>query len=335
MKIVLGLSGGVDSAVAAHLLKNRGYDVTGVYLDTGCGSPDDAREAAERLGIGFSVENVAQDLEQLVIGPFVRAYLAGRTPNPCILCNPSVKFPSLLRAAEALGAGLVATGHYARVEEQNGRACLLRGRPDNDQSYMLSGLRQEQLRRCVFPLGELGKAEVREIARGLHLHVADKPDSMEICFIENGDHGAFIERRCGKGAPGDIVDTQGNVLGAHDGIYRYTVGQRRGLKVAAGRRMFVSAIDAENNRVVLSEGDDIYTARLSLPAVNWVSIDRPQQAVDCTVKIRHSKNETKARLIPENGGAAVAFSEPVRAAVSGQTAAAYDGDYLLAAGVIP
>ena len=333
-KIILGLSGGVDSSVAAHLLKTAGWDVTGVFLVTGCDGGKDAESVARALGIGFRRVDVRESLEKFVKEPFTQAYLRGETPNPCIMCNPSVKFPTLFGVADEIGAKYAATGHYARTEIVDGRARLLRGRHENDQSYMLSSLTQEQLLRIKFPLGNMNKAEIRAAAREIGLSVADKPDSMEICFIPDGDYGRFIEERVGGLPAGDFVDPAGNVLGRHRGIHRYTVGQRRGLGTALGRRMFVSRIDPEKNQVTLSEGDDIFVRELTLPEVNWISIERPCGPVRCTVRVRHSKTETPAELTPISGGARLVFETPVRAPTAGQSAVMYDGDIVLAAGII-
>ena len=333
--VVLGLSGGVDSAVSARLLQQAGAQVTGVFLDTGCPGREDATRAAEQLEIPFLCVDVREPLREKVQQPFVQGYLRGQTPNPCILCNPAVKFPALLACADRLSGALVATGHYARTAVIGGRTCLLRGRRENDQSYMLSGLSPAQLARCVFPLGGYIKTEVRALAARLGLSAAQKPDSMEICFIPDGDYSAFIERFSGALPPGDIVDLQGRLLGRHRGLHHYTLGQRRGLGVAGGRRLFVSRLELETNRLVLSDGADLYTDRLELPQLNWLAMDPPDQPLRCTVRVRHSRGETPATLCPRAGGGLLYFDTPVRAPTPGQTAAVYAGDLLLCAGPIP
>ena len=333
-KIILGLSGGVDSAVAAHLLKEEGWDVTGAFLVTGCDDGSDAERTAEQLGIDFIRIDVRKELKELVQEPFASAYLRGETPNPCIMCNPAVKFPALIKAADLLGAKFVATGHYARTLQTPGGVKLLRGRAENDQSYMLSSLRREQLERVIFPLGEYNKSEVRSLAEKAGLSVAAKPDSMEICFVPDGDYAAFIERMKGKLPEGDFVDAEGNVLGRHKGIHRYTVGQRRGLGIALGKRVFVSKIDGENNRVVLSDGEDVFVKELILPEVNWISIAPPEKAFSCTVRVRHSKTESAAVAEVCGESVKLRFESSVRAPTAGQSAVLYDGDTVLAAGVI-
>lgn len=329
-KIVLGLSGGVDSAVAAYLLKNRGFDVFGLYLDIGNeGGAADARNAAEALDIPLKVLDIKDRLDEFVCLPFIDAYLRGETPNPCVNCNPLVKFKSLIGYADEIGAGLVATGHYARAEGGG----LYKGHPENDQSYMLSRLTIEQLNRLCLPLGPYSKAEVRKMAGGFGLPMHSKPASMEICFIPGQDYGKFIESKTLVPGEGNFVDNKGNILGRHKGIHRYTIGQRRGLGIAAGRRVFVSEIRPEENEVVLSDGPDLYVDKIRVRDINWL-IDRPDASFNCDVRVRHSKNETPAVVLPEEGGAAVIFEAPVRAPTAGQSAVFYDGDRVLGGGFI-
>ena len=334
MKVLLGLSGGVDSAVAAHLLQKMGYGVTGAYLDMGYGSGEDAKKVAESLGIDFISIDAHAELKTLVIEPFAQAYLKGETPNPCIICNPNVKFPALLRAADECGCDLVATGHYARVAKLGERYALLRGREENDQSYMLTGLTQKILSKCIFPLGALNKNQIRDIASELGLFVAAKPDSMEICFIPNGNHGEFIERMYGGLPQGDIVDEEGKILGKHKGIHHYTIGQRRGLGIAAGQRVFVSELDVERNRVILSHGDDLFVSEIFLPVINWISSEPIKDMMRGQVRIRHSKAAADADIIPEDSGLLIKFDKAVRAPTPGQMAAVYDNDVVLCAGRI-
>ena len=273
-KVVLGLSGGVDSALSANILRNEGYEVYGVFLDIGVTPPDDARAVAEQLGISFEVVDIRAELEKKVCAPFADAYLHGRTPNPCVLCNPNVKFPALIRVADRIGAEYVATGHYARVDydEMSGRYRLISADSQKDQSYMLCGLPQNILARVIFPLAEFEKETVREMAAEAGISVADKSDSMEICFIPDNDHGKYIESRGYVSRPGNFVDESGKVLGEHKGIQYYTVGQRRGLGVAAGHRIFVSRIDPEKNEIVLSDLDKMFVRKIRVKDVNWVSM---------------------------------------------------------------
>ncbi len=326
-KVVLGLSGGVDSAVAARLLLEGGYRVSGVYLDNGVGDPEPARTAAEELGIGLDIIDIRPALEEHVCKPFAAAYLAGRTPSPCALCNPTVKFAALLAVADELHAPFVATGHYARV--QAGR--LMKGRSANDQSYMLARLSRAQLARCVFPLGELEKSQVRALAASFGLTAADRPDSMEICFIPDDDYAAWLEARGCAAPPGDFVDAQGNVLGRHRGIHRYTLGQGSGLGVSGPHKYYVSAIRPETNQVVLSDGNDLFAHRVFVTDLNWLA-DAVPEAV--TVRLRHSRTETPARLEVAGGGVVVHTLEPVRAPTPGQLAVFYGGDAVLGSGWI-
>ncbi|MEA4895291.1 MAG: tRNA 2-thiouridine(34) synthase MnmA [Oscillospiraceae bacterium] len=328
-RVVLGLSGGVDSAVAARLLQQRGLVVFGIYLDIGSdASRRDAEAVAANLGISLRIADVAAELEEKVCRPFVDAYLRGETPNPCILCNPNVKFKVMLEYADSIGAYYVSTGHYAKTV--NGH--LYKGRPDNDQSYMLSGLRKEQVGRLVLPLGDFSKNEVRQLASDFGLPVADKPASMEICFIPDKDYGAYIERRGTIPPEGDFVDESGRVLGRHKGIHRYTVGQRRGLNIAAGKRIFVSEIRPETNEVVLSEGGELFSETIKVRDMNWLV---PQtESFEALVRVRHSRVSEPAEVIPDGKGAEVRFIKPVRAPTKGQTAAFYVGDEVVGGGFI-
>ncbi|HPE15761.1 MAG TPA: tRNA 2-thiouridine(34) synthase MnmA [Oscillospiraceae bacterium] len=328
-KVVLGLSGGVDSAVSASLLSET-YDVSCLYLDVGFGGGEDARRVAEFLSLPFAVLDVREALEEHVCGPFARDYLAGRTPLPCARCNPLVKFPALLRHADETGARLVATGHYARrAAAENGRALLLRGRPGNDQSYMLARLPQEILARTIFPLGERNKAEVRALAASRGIPVASKPDSMEICFIPSGDYGAWLEARGETPPPGDFVDERGNVLGRHRGIHRYTLGQRRGLGVALGARRFVSRIDPAANRVVLSGGEELLVTEALCESPNWIAVAAPEGPMEVTARFRHSRTETPAVIAPEGDLVRVTMQVPARAPTPGQLAVFYRDEIVI------
>lgn len=326
-KVILGLSGGVDSAVAARLLMERGYDVTCVYLQTGGGGAEDARETAAALGLPFLESDVTLELEREVCRPFAEEYLAGRTPSPCALCNPRVKFPALLRAADRLGAPWVATGHYARtVPGPEGGTLLQKGLPENDQSYMLARLTRGQLKRIVFPLGGMKKSETRALAAGYGLPVADKPDSMEICFIPGGDHAAWLDARGGTPPPGDFVDADGHILGRHKGIHHYTLGQGSGLGVSGPHKYYVSAIRPETDQVVLGDGSDLFTSEVTCTDPNWLSLDVLAAPREVTARFRHSKTETAAVISPQGGGVLVRTAAPVRAPTPGQLAVFYEGD---------
>ena len=328
-KVVLGLSGGVDSAVASRLLQDRGFEVLGLYLDiAGEASREDAKSVAEKLGVSIKIADIASQLEEKVCRPFVEAYLRGETPNPCILCNPNVKFKTLLEYADSVGAKYISTGHYARAIDGH----LLKGKPENDQSYMLSRLKKEQVARLVLPLGAYSKNEVRLLAESFNLPVAHKPASMEICFIPDQDYGAYIEKRGIIPPEGNYVDESGKILGRHKGIHRYTIGQRRGLNIAAGKRIFVSAIRPDTNEVVLSDGDELFTTSISVRDVNWLL---PQTSIfDAEVRVRHSKVSTAAEITPNGDSAEVRFVEPVRAPTKGQTAVFYNGDEVIGGGFI-
>ena len=322
--VVLGLSGGVDSAVAASLLLEQGFAVTGLYLDIGLGGTGaaDAAAVADRLGIPFETADIRADLEAQVCTPFAAAYQAGRTPLPCALCNPTVKFPALFRLADKIGAPFVSTGHYANVE--NG--VLLRGRPANDQSYMLARLTREQLQRVIFPLGNYEKAEVRQLAKSFGIPVADKPDSMEICFIPDGDYAAWLEARGFSTQPGDFVDKDGRVLAQHGGIHRYTLGQGRGLGVSGPHRYYVSAIRPETNQVVLSDGSDLGKSVVFCSDPNWIGVEGLDGPLEVTVRLRHSRTELPATLSPAGDGVRLDMADPARAPTPGQLAVFYLGN---------
>ncbi|MDL2274398.1 tRNA 2-thiouridine(34) synthase MnmA [Oscillospiraceae bacterium OttesenSCG-928-G22] len=336
-RVAVGLSGGVDSAVAASVLLSEGFFVVGVYLSSeglGPAARDDAEATAKHLGIPFHVVDIEEELKRYVEAPFVASYLRGETPNPCIRCNRDVKFPALLRAADQFGCRYAATGHYARTERRGAYTALLRGHPENDQSYMLSWLSPAMLNRVLFPLGGMEKAEVRRRARTLALPPADKPDSMEICFIPDNDHAAFIEKAAGPLPEGDFVDEDGNVLGRHHGIVRYTVGMRRGLGIPSDRRLFVKRIDTETNRVVLGPVESLFTDTVRLRDVVRLSREVTDNPFPADVRVRHSKRSDRAEALLSDTTGILRFVTPIRAPAAGQTAALYRGDELLASGVI-
>ena len=328
-KIVLGFSGGVDSAVSTMLLKKAGHEVYGLYMDN---ADEAARQcaidAAEFIGVPLTVLDVKAELERNVCRPFTEAYLRGETPNPCIICNPSTKFKNLLAEADRIGAELVATGHYARTE--NGR--LMKGMPANDQSYMLCRLSHEQVRRAVFPLGGFEKTQVRALAEEFGLPVAHKPDSMEICFIPDKDYIGWISRRAELPPPGDFI-FRGEVVGRHEGIHRYTVGQRRpGL--IDGRKVYISRISAADNTIELALWEDLFKTEVRARDFNWL-IDRPAEPIRANVRVRHTKWEMPpCTVYPEADGVRIICDEPVRAPAVGQSAVLYDGDYVLGGGFI-
>lgn len=329
-KVVLGLSGGVDSSVAAELLK-REYEVHALYLDTGAAlGAEAARKAAERSGIPLEVLDVREELEERVCAPFAAAYLRGETPNPCVLCNPAVKLRALCEAADGLGARYIATGHYARKDGVHIRM----GRPANDQSYMLCRVAPGQAARLLLPLGGYEKTEVRALAEKLSLPSAKAPDSMEICFIPSNDYGAWLERR-GAASPSGPIIYDGRVVGTHRGIWHYTVGQGSGLGVALGHKVFVSELDTMRNRVELAEAETLWKARIAVRGCAW--LEKPAaESFAAGVRVRHTrKSPVPCRVtLGENGEALIECAEPVRAPAPGQSAALYDGDLLLGGGFI-
>ena len=362
--VAVAMSGGVDSSTVAALLLQQGRPVVGLTMQLWnqrrlpelqgdgpaqhrCCSLDDvydAKRVAQHLNFPHYVVNFEEQFERRVVRPFVEQYLAGRTPIACTNCNTDVKFEPLLRMARQIGAERLATGHYARIrrDEATGRYQLLRARDDSkDQSYFLWGLTQEQLSRSEFPLGELTKEEVRNLARTAALPVADKPESMELCFVPNGNYVQFIHaysRETGKplnDQEGDIVTKDGSVIGRHTGVHNYTIGQRKGLGFATGRPIYVLAIDPERNRIIVGEDDALRATRFEIENVNWVSIAEPAAPLRAHVKIRHKHEPAPARVQVLPGLCArITFDAPQRAITPGQAAVVYDGDVVLAGGWI-
>lgn len=346
----VGMSGGVDSSVAALLLKEQGYAVTGVTLRMRGGrleqtggedarrDIEDARRVCEALQIPHRVLDVSDRFCRCVVEEFASEYLAGHTPNPCVTCNRTIKFGTMLEEALAGGADYVATGHYARVayHETKGRYLLYRGDSAKDQSYVLYSLTQRQLAHVLFPLWGMEKEEVRRLARDYRLPVADKGDSMEICFVPQSGHAAFLEWYTGRAMePGDFVDEEGHVLGRHRGIGRYTIGQRKGLGIALGRPMYVVRLDAANNRVVLGEEGRQMAGELTADRLNFISVAGVDAPLRVEAKIRYLAPPAPAILYPpENGIARVVFDTPQRSVTPGQAVVFYQGDLVLGGGTI-
>ena len=329
MKVVLGFSGGVDSAVSARLLQQAGHEVFGLYLDNaGEAARQEAMLAAAHMGVPLRVEDVRAELEEKVCRPFTESYLRGETPNPCILCNPAVKFRRLLAEADRLGAERIATGHYARAE--NG--AIYKGRPSNDQSYMLCRLTREQAARLILPLGDLEKTRTRALAADWGLDAAKKPDSMEICFIPDKDYVRWLGERAALPGPGDFV-FHGRVVGQHEGIHRWTVGQRRpGL--FEGRKLYVSRIDAARNTVELALWEELFRTELFARDFSWL-VDPPPGPIRAGVRVRHTKwEEPPCTATVEGDRVRILCDTPVRAPAPGQSAVLYDGDRLLGGGFL-
>lgn len=363
-RIAVAMSGGVDSSTVAAMLHRRGQSIIGLTMqlwnhrrlpqlqsDGGtqhrCCSPDDvhdARRVAEHFGFPFYVVNFEREFEETVIRPFANDYLEGRTPIPCTLCNNHVKFDQLLATARQIGAEKIATGHYARIRfnSDTGRQELLRARDESkDQSYFLFGLTQEQLSHADFPLGELTKQEVREIARHLAVPVAEKPESQEICFVPSGNYVRFIEgyfqeqRQPLADESGEIVSTSGEMLGRHNGLHHYTVGQRRGLGFATGRPVYVVQIDRERNRLIVGEDAVLHSTTCEVRDVNWIAVSTPSESVEARVRIRHRHEAADALIEPlSHGTARITFREPQRAITPGQAAVFYSSERVLGGGWI-
>jgi tRNA-specific 2-thiouridylase len=353
IRVIIGLSGGVDSSTAAALLLEQGCDVVGITLklwpqdclsraeDKCCGpqAVADARAVCHRLGIPFYLVDEAEAFQREVIAYFAAEYRAGRTPNPCVMCNERLKFGTLLTQARKLGATHVATGHYARVRQDatSGRWLLRRGRdPRRDQSYFLFSLRQEQLAHALFPLGELLKSETRARARERRLKTAEKAESMEICFVPDNDYGRFLTQSgLARRRPGDIVDLEGRVLGRHEGIEFFTIGQRRGLRIAAPAPLYVLDLDPVRNRVVVGPATELQRDTFTVERCNWIPWAQPPGPVEALVKIRYNHPGTPAVVTPlEDGRARVELREPQRAITPGQAGVFYQDDLVLGGGWI-
>ena len=335
-KVVLGLSGGVDSAVAAQRLLGQGYEVHGLYLDIGLGGEQSARDNAAKLGIPLTVRSIQQELEEHVCAPFAADYLSGRTPIPCARCNRAVKFPALISFAREIGANWVATGHYARIGTGcDGGPILLRGNSANDQSYMLSRLTRDMLSHVLFPLGDGPKEQTRQEAQAGQLPAADRPDSMEICFIPDDDYAAWLDARGGTPPPGNFVDANGNVLGTHKGFHHYTIGQRRGLGVSSTGRLFVTEIRPHTNEVVLSHGEGLHAFMVHTDSLNWLGEHPLSGPMEVEVRLRHSRRSDPATILPLGGGRVdIHMKHPARAPTPGQLAVFYQGDQVLGSGWI-
>lgn len=340
---LIAMSGGVDSSVAAYLMLEAGFRCQGATMrllpsDDGRNAAD-AEAVCRRLGIPFSALDLAREFEEAVIQKFVRVYQDGGTPNPCVDCNRRMKFSRLMEAADEAGLCCVATGHYARVERdpETGRRLLKKALDlQKDQSYFLYTLTQAQLARVQFPLGGMEKRQVRELAERLGLANAEKRDSQDICFVPDGDYGAFLERSAGKAyPPGDFLDLEGRVVGRHRGAVRCTLGQRKGLGLAMGAPVYVCGKDMERNTVTVGPESALYAREVWVEDLNWISVEGPEAPLRAGVKTRSRQAEQAAELFPEAGGRVrVVFDRPQRAVTPGQAAVFYDGDAVLGGGTI-
>lgn len=352
-RVLVAMSGGVDSSVSVKLLLDKGYDVSGATMhlysneDIGiertktCCSlndVDDARLVALKLGIDFHVFNFADDFKHYVIDNFVNTYIEGGTPNPCIECNKHLKFDKFLERAKLLGFDQIATGHYVTKEydEQKKRWLLKRsGDRVKDQSYVLYGMTQEQLARTLFPVGEMHKDKIREIAEENNLVNADKPDSQDICFIPDGDYGKFITDKIGKQAEGDITLSDGTVLGKHKGLIHYTIGQRRGVGVSYSEPLFVINKDIKNNKLIMGKSDQLCSKTLKAVDVNFIPFDTLTEPLKCTAQTRYHQKDAECTIFPNNDGSVtVEFDQPHKAISKGQAVVFYDGEYVVGGGTI-
>ena len=351
-RALIAMSGGVDSSVAAYLMKQRGFDCIGVTMklfsneEIGCSRAktccsledvEDARSVAYRLGIPYYVFNFTEDFGRQVIDRFVAAYENGATPNPCIDCNRYLKFERLYRRAAELGCDRVATGHYARIEKQGDRYLLKKASDESkDQSYVLYAMTQEQLAHTAFPCGALNKTQTRQIAEEQGFLNAEKPDSQDICFVPDGDYAAFIRRYTGKSYPdGPFVTTQGTIVGRHRGIIHYTVGQRKGLGISSDRPLYVQSIDAAKNTVVLGEDRELFGTELNAVNFNWIAFETPPDVLRAKAKIRYRHREQWATVeVTGKNTVHLVFDAPQRAVTRGQAVVLYDGDTVLGGGAI-
>ena len=341
-RVLVGMSGGVDSSVAAYILKEQGFEVIGANLnfwDSGKSGAEDAALVCEKLGIPFHIFDVRDEFKKHVVEYFIDSYIKAETPNPCVVCNRHMKWATMLVKASELGADFIATGHYAKIERDasTGRYSLRNAiSAVKDQTYVLYNLTQEQLSKTIMPLGDYNKDQVREIAKTLDLKVADKPESQDICFIPDGDYAEFIKKYAGiQPKEGNFIDTNGNILGSHKGIINYTIGQRKGLGIALGRRVFVSGINALTNEVSLADECELFSKEVFAKDINFVSINEINSGeLKCKGKIRYNQKPADCVAEFKDGILKCIFDEPQRAATPGQALVLYDSERIFCGGTI-
>lgn len=352
MKALIAMSGGVDSSLAAKLMIDKGFECVGCTMKLYCNEDagiknsrtccslddvEDARSVAYKLGMKFYVFNFTSDFREMVINKFIKSYENGITPNPCIDCNKYMKFEKLYERAKILECDYLVTGHYARIEKENGKFKLKKALDETkDQSYVLYSMTQEQLAHTAFPLGNLKKTQVREIAEKNGFVNADKPDSQDICFVPNGDYASVIELHTGrKTKKGKFIDKQGRVLGEHKGLIHYTIGQRKGLGISSSKPLYVCNICPKSGNIVLGDNEDLFSNELDVADFNWISGIVPESKFRCKAKIRYRQTEQLATVVPQGKNSVhIIFDEPQRAVTPGQAAVLYDDDTVIGGGTI-
>lgn len=349
-KVMIAMSGGVDSSVCAKIVKDKGYDIVGGTMhlfdktdklfypdESGYNDTKDAKSVADMLGVDFYVFDFKEEFKKHVIEPFINSYETAGTPNPCLYCNKELKFGMLIDKAVEMGCDYIATGHYAHIVFENGRYKLKKAIDiTKDQSYVLYSLTQEQLEHTMFPLGNLTKDEVKEIAKDCNFVTAGKKESQDICFVPDGDYVGFMCRYTGKNYPeGNFVDKDNNILGKHKGIVHYTIGQRKGLGIALNKPAYVCNKNSVENTVTLGDNEDLFKADVYVSDFNWLSIAKPDGEIKASAKIRYNMKEQPCTVIPlDNDKVKIVFDEPQRAITKGQAAVVYDGDYIIGGGII-
>ncbi len=336
-KVLIGMSGGVDSSVSAYLLKKKGYEVIGATIQMTDIKDSDAPKVCKSLGIEHMYIDRREEFKKEIINYFLNEYKEGKTPNPCTLCNRKVKFETLIQEANKLNCDFISTGHYVRVQKKGNRYFLRKGKDKTkDQSYVLYKLTQGQLSRCIFPLGNITKRKVRNIAKKLNLEVAEKKDSQEICFIPDNDYSGYIERNSKENfEKGNIVDKEGNILGQHKGVYNYTIGQRKGIEISSKEPLYIVDINVEKNEIVVGSEKDIYMDELIATNLNWIGIESLENSMKVRGKIRYGGTESKCTISNTNdGNVLVKFDEKQRAITPGQSIVFYKNDIVIGGGTI-